>query len=129
MKVALRTVYAEYKANVCYKQVYIAAISGHVPSEMIQCMSAFMELCYIFRRNVITTTALKTAEELLKKFHELRHIFITEGVSSSISLPCQHALVHYLMSIPLFGSLNGLCLSITESKHIKAVKEPWRRSS
>ncbi|KAH9177891.1 hypothetical protein EDB89DRAFT_1809670, partial [Lactarius sanguifluus] len=29
----------------------------------------------------------------------------------------------------LFGSPNGLCSSITESKHIKAVKEPWRRSS
>ncbi|KAI0246059.1 hypothetical protein BJV78DRAFT_1136045, partial [Lactifluus subvellereus] len=26
----------------------------------------------------------------------------------------------------LFGSPNGLCSSITESKHIKAVKEPWR---
>lgn len=88
-----------------------------------------MELCYIFRRNVITTTALKTAEDLLKKFHELRNIFITEGVRSSISLPRQHALVHYLLSIPLFGSPNGLCSSITESKHIKAVKEPWRRSS
>ena len=33
------------------------------------------------------------------------------------------------MSIQLFGSPNGLCSSITESKHIKAVKEPWRRSS
>ncbi|KAG1747571.1 hypothetical protein EDB19DRAFT_1825954 [Suillus lakei] len=26
-------------------------------------------------------------------------------------------------------ALNGLCLSITENKHIKAVKEPWRQSS
>ena len=33
------------------------------------------------------------------------------------------------MSIQLFGSPNGLCSSITESKHIKAVKEPWRQSS
>jgi len=32
-------------------------------------------------------------------------------------------------SIQLFGSPNGLCSSITESKHIKAVKEPWRRSN
>jgi hypothetical protein len=31
--------------------------------------------------------------------------------------------------IRLFGAPNGLCSSITESKHIKAVKEPWRRSS
>ncbi|KAH9037571.1 hypothetical protein EDB84DRAFT_1249514, partial [Lactarius hengduanensis] len=29
----------------------------------------------------------------------------------------------------LFGSPNGLCSSITESKHIRAVKEPWRRSN
>lgn len=47
----------------------------------------------------------------------------------SISLPRQHALCHDLTSISLFGSPNGLCSSITESKHIKAVKEPWRRSS
>ncbi|KAG1903541.1 uncharacterized protein F5891DRAFT_1185154 [Suillus fuscotomentosus] len=31
--------------------------------------------------------------------------------------------------IRLFGAPNGLCSSITESKHIKAVKEPWRCSS
>jgi hypothetical protein len=29
----------------------------------------------------------------------------------------------------MFGAPNGLCSSITESKHIKAVKEPWRQSS
>lgn len=31
--------------------------------------------------------------------------------------------------IRAFGAPNGLCSSITESKHIKAVKKPWRRSS
>jgi hypothetical protein len=37
--------------------------------------------------------------------------------------------MHYAHVIQLFGAPNGLCSSITESKHIKAVKEPWRRSS
>jgi len=32
---------------------------------------------------------------------------------------------HYPAMIPLFGAPNGVCLSITEAKHIKAVKEPW----
>lgn len=96
---------------------------------MIQCISTFMDLCYIFRRNVITATDLASADVLLKNFHQLRCVFITEGVRNSISLPRQHALSHYLTSIELFGSPNGLCSSITESKHIKAVKEPWRRSS
>ncbi|OJA12790.1 hypothetical protein AZE42_13399 [Rhizopogon vesiculosus] len=36
---------------------------------------------------------------------------------------------HYPILIRLFGAPNGLCSSITETKHIKAVKEPWRRSS
>ena len=88
-----------------------------------------MDLCYIFQRNIITASALATAEALLKRFHELRQVFITKGVRKSISLSRQHALPHYLTSITLFGSPNGLCSSITESKHIKAVKEPWHRSS
>ncbi|PPQ76696.1 hypothetical protein CVT24_010903 [Panaeolus cyanescens] len=110
-------------------KVYISAIAGHVPSKMVQCFSVFMELCYIFRRNAISSSVLTQAERLLKQFHALREVFIDFGVRTSISLPRQHALMHYLTSIPLFGSPNGLCSSITESKHIKAVKEPWRRSS
>jgi len=38
-------------------------------------------------------------------------------------------MVHYHANIKNFGSPNGLCSSITESKHITAVKRPWRRSS
>jgi hypothetical protein len=109
--------------------VYIAALAGHVPSEITQCLSTFMDLCYIFHRNAITSTALSKAEALLDRFHNLHQFFVHAGVCTSMSLPRQHALLHYITSIPLFASLNGLCSSITESKYIKAVKEPWRRSS
>jgi len=33
------------------------------------------------------------------------------------------------MLIHAFGAPNGICSSLTESKHITAVKKPWRRSS
>ncbi|KAJ6631644.1 hypothetical protein B0H10DRAFT_2159848 [Mycena sp. CBHHK59/15] len=46
-----------------------------------------------------------------------------------LSLPRQHSIVHYRVLIQLFGAPNGLCSSITESKHIKAVKRPYRRTS
>ena len=88
-----------------------------------------MDACYIACRNAITGPALEHFRSCVEKFHTLRNIFITAGVQSSISLPRQHALIHYFYAIHLFGSPNGLCLSITESKHIKAVKEPWRWSS
>jgi hypothetical protein len=38
-------------------------------------------------------------------------------------------MVHYHTLIQAFGARNGLCSSITESKHIAAVKKPWRRSN
>jgi hypothetical protein len=38
-------------------------------------------------------------------------------------------MVHYRAMVEEFGAPNGLCSSITESKHIVAVKRPYRRSS
>ena len=96
---------------------------------MVRCISKFISACYVARRNVISAAALDRFREFVVQFHELRNIFVTSGVRKSISLPRQHALVHYFMSIQLFGSPNGLCSSITESKHKEEVKDPWRRSS
>lgn len=110
-------------------QVYIAAIAGHVPSEMVKCIAAFLEFCYLARRNALNSDTMIEMGAALARFHVHRDIFIQTGVRVDISLPRQHSLIHYLPSIRLFGSPNGLCSSITESKHIKAVKEPWRRSS
>jgi hypothetical protein len=110
-------------------QVFLSAIAGYLPSAMVQSIATFMDACYIARRNAITAPALEHFRESVEKFHELRNIFIEASVRDSISLPRQHALKHFYRSIHLFGSPNGLCSSITESKHIKAVKEPWRRSS
>ncbi|KAF7338931.1 hypothetical protein MVEN_01969200 [Mycena venus] len=103
---------------------------GHdVPSEMLKCISAFMDFCYLVRRNALTSDTLNEIDTVLARFHHHRDIFIATGIRVSISLPRQHSMLHYRPSIILFGSPNGLCSSITESKHIKSVKEPWRRSS
>ncbi|KAL1740672.1 hypothetical protein HDZ31DRAFT_47033 [Schizophyllum fasciatum] len=110
-------------------KVFLAAIAGHVPPRMCKAFSAFLDFCYIVRRNAITAPMLKDAQAALDRFTRFRQVFIDVGVREGISLPRQHSLKHYVRSIRLFGSPNGLCSSITESKHIKAVKEPWRRSS
>jgi len=88
-----------------------------------------MECCYIVRRNVITTSDLEEFEQNLAQFNNLRDVFIRASIRESISLPRQHALVHYRTKIELFGSPNGTCSSLTESQHKGAVKEPWRCSS
>ncbi|KAF5379427.1 hypothetical protein D9615_006625 [Tricholomella constricta] len=110
-------------------KVFLTAIIGYVPSEMVQCISVFLDFCYLARRNSHSLATLQQLEQALDRFHHHRNIFIRSGVRVDISLPRQHSLMHYVPSIRLYGSPNGLCSSITESKHIKAVKEPWRRSN
>ncbi|EIW74521.1 hypothetical protein CONPUDRAFT_66962 [Coniophora puteana RWD-64-598 SS2] len=110
-------------------KVYLPAIEGHVPQDVVRAFHAFLEFCYLVRRDVHTETTLRQLEDTLERFHKYRQIFKTLGVVTSTSLPRQHSLTHYVFMIRQFGAPNGLCSSITESKHIKAVKEPWRRSS
>ena len=110
--------------------MFIPAIAGHVPSDMVRAISTFIEFCYLVRCSVISEDTLASLEVLLASFHQYREVFRTVGVRpNGFSLPCQHSLVHYIQLIQMFGAPNGLCSSITESKHIKAVKKPWRRSS
>ena len=97
---------------------------------MVKCVAAFLNFCYLVRRNAICADTLEKAGDALRRFHEHREVFVRVGVRpNKISLPRQHSLKHYIRSIRLFGSPNGLCSSITESKHIPAVKKPWRRSN
>ncbi|KAJ7026458.1 hypothetical protein C8F04DRAFT_1296863 [Mycena alexandri] len=81
-------------------KVYLPAIEGYVPAQMVGTFSAFLKFCYLVRRN--------------------RIIFEQEGVVlSGFSLPRQHSMQFDAVAP------NGLCSSM----HIKPVKEPWRRSS
>ncbi|KAH9974793.1 hypothetical protein BGW80DRAFT_1490177 [Lactifluus volemus] len=111
-------------------KVYLPAIVGYVPDDMVTCISAFLDTCYIARRQVIDEDALKQFDTSFSKFLQLREIFRATGVRpSGFFLPRQHMLTHYHVLIQDFGAPSGLCSSITESRHITAVKKPWRRSS
>jgi hypothetical protein len=109
--------------------VYLPAIEGHVPPNVVHTFHAFLDFCYLVRRNIISEKTIKQIEDALARFHHYRQVFQDVGIVFTFSLPRQHSMKHYPILIRLFGAPNGLCSSITETKHIKAVKEPWRRSS
>ena len=98
--------------------------------DIIKTLNAFLDFCYIARQNVLTEDSLNALDAALSRFHHYREIFRVSGVRpDGFSLPRQHSLKHYCHHIENFGAPNGLCSSITESKHITAVKKPWRRLS
>jgi hypothetical protein len=96
---------------------------------MIRALRAFLEFCYIARRNSLSEHDLDQLNDAVSQFHQYREVFISSGVRNDFLMPKQHSIIHYHSLIRLFGAPNGLCSSITESKHIRAVKEPWRRSN
>jgi hypothetical protein len=89
-----------------------------------------LDFCYIARKSVLTEDSLDALDDALRRFHHYRKIFQESNVRpTGFSLPRQHSLVHYRRHIEKFGAPNGLSSSITESKHITAVKKPWRQSN
>ncbi|KAI0311166.1 hypothetical protein OF83DRAFT_1069266, partial [Amylostereum chailletii] len=114
-------------------KVYVNAIEGHVPTDMVHAISVYLDFCYIARRAELTEDDLDDLDDALTCFHQYRTVFQQYGVRAlgpkGFSLPRQHSMKHYRELIEWFGAHNGLCTSITEAKHIKAVKEPWCRSN
>ncbi|KAI6000310.1 hypothetical protein F5J12DRAFT_906624 [Pisolithus orientalis] len=106
-------------------KVYLPAIEGHVPTEVVRTFRTLLEFTYLVHRNVLTEETLVAIQDTIDHFHKYREIFRQSGTIQTFSLPCQHAMKHYPDLICLFGALNGLCTSITESKHIDAVKDPY----
>jgi hypothetical protein len=96
---------------------------------MVQALSAFMDFCYLVRRNIFDESTLDAIDVAVTQFHAYRVVFQDVGIRDNFSLPRQHSVKHFRHLIQMFGAPNGRCSSITESKHIKAVKEPYRRSS
>ena len=110
--------------------MFLPAIVDFVPSKMTRAIAAFMDFCYIVRQSSLDEADLEALDSALKHFEVERTIFEEVGIRpNGISIPRIHALQHYHQLIQQFGAPNGLCTSITESKHIDAVKKPWRKSN
>ena len=103
---------------------------GLVPDRMVQAIAAFLDFCYLARQSSLDEGDLTAMEDALQRWEDCRSIFVETGVRPyGISIPRLHSLKHYVSHIQDFGVPNGLCSSITESKHIHTVKSPWRRSN
>ena len=112
-----------------FMKVFLPAIKGLVPVDMVQCVHAFLDFCYLVQRDFHDTKSLEAIQEALDQFYYYGNIFKDVEIRDNFNLPQQHSLQHYVHLIREYSSPNGICLSITENKHIKAVKEPWRQSS
>jgi hypothetical protein len=78
-------------------KVFLPAIEGHVPGDMVCAFYALLEFCYLVQRNVITEDTLNQIQDALGCFHCYRKIFGL--VVPTFSLPRQHSMTHYVYMI------------------------------
>ncbi|KAG1724210.1 uncharacterized protein EDB91DRAFT_1255351 [Suillus paluster] len=62
------------------------AIEGHVPVDVMRTFRAFLEFCYLVRRNIITESTLVQIQDALNRFHHYMKIFESTGVVLTFSL-------------------------------------------
>ncbi|TFK95329.1 hypothetical protein BDV98DRAFT_643122 [Pterulicium gracile] len=98
-------------------KVILPALEHWLPGEVVRCFASLIKFCYLARRSVITEDNLTKMLSLLEDLHYHCKVLLLPGVRDDFNLPRQHALMHYIDYIRFFA------------KHIKAVKEPWRRSN
>src|ERR1700676_3094293 len=79
MKVVLCVIYCICRTDK-HMEVYLPAIEGHIPRDMVRALRAFLEFCYIARRNVQDTQSLAALSDALERFHKYRVIFTEYGV-------------------------------------------------
>ena len=61
-------------------QVYLLALEGHVPLEIIAAFSAFLDFCYLVRQDSTNDNTLLLIQESLDRFYQCRAIFQVLGV-------------------------------------------------
>ncbi|KAG2127265.1 uncharacterized protein EDB93DRAFT_1257087 [Suillus bovinus] len=88
-------------------KVYLAAIEGHVPQDVVLTFSAFLEFCYTVRCEALTEDDLIKLQDALNRFHQYREIFKTTAAR---------------VDFEARGMLRGSCLS-------NALGELWRRQN
>ena len=89
--------------------MYLPAIQGYVPDEMVKALQAFLDFCYIVRRDVHDTESLEALQDALDRFHKHRKIFQTTGVRPPTALiylgPMQQYTIYDTFEhlVPLMG--------------------------
>ncbi|KAG1884298.1 hypothetical protein F4604DRAFT_1878722 [Suillus subluteus] len=93
-------------------KVYLPAIEGYVPTDMVCTFRAFLEFCYLVRHNIITESTLTKHIKAVKepwrrssRYKALGQMLVTNQRLDKLAASC--------IDFKSCGMLNGTCLSET----------------
>ena len=76
-------------------KLYLSALQGYLPEDVIYTFQALFEFCYIAQCDVITEGDLDELQDAITCFHTHHEVFSPIRGTNEFSLPRQHSIVYY----------------------------------
>ncbi|KAG2051023.1 hypothetical protein BDR06DRAFT_998344 [Suillus hirtellus] len=111
------------------QRVFMALITGAVPSRVLIVVRALLDFCYYARLHMHTSESLDALENALAIFHAHKDVLQELAVREHFNIPKLHQLSHYVQSIKLFRAADGFNTELPERLHIDFAKEAYRASN
>ncbi|TFK45446.1 hypothetical protein OE88DRAFT_1788392 [Heliocybe sulcata] len=105
-------------------------LPNHVSSAtLVRAIRALLDFLYLAQYPVHTDHTLDHLRDALRRFHDSKHIFVELGIRDQFNIPKLHALIHYFLSIQLFGTTDNYNTEYTERLHIDLAKDAYRATN
>ncbi|KZT19755.1 hypothetical protein NEOLEDRAFT_1077268, partial [Neolentinus lepideus HHB14362 ss-1] len=98
-------------------------------ARLVRAIRALLDFLYLAQYPVHTNETLDVMQDALRRFHKEKDVFVELGIREHFNIPKLHALLHYLMSIELFGTTDNYNTEYTERLHIDLAKDAYRATN
>ena len=98
---------------------------GQVSSHIVWAVRALLNFLYLSQLPSHTTDTLRWLQDSLALFHDNKAVFVDLGMQQHFNFPKLHSLLHYVLSIMLFGTTDNYNTEQTEHLHIDFAKDAY----
>jgi hypothetical protein len=99
--------------------------NGQVSPRIIMTVCSLLDFLFLAQLPSHLSHTLARLEDSLSRFHNNKEVFVDLGIHDHFKIPKIHSLLHYTLSIRLFGTTDNYNTEQTERLHIDTTKDAF----
>ena len=92
---------------------------------VVKAVCALLDFLFLAQFQSHISETLARLEDCLMAFHNNKAVFVDLGIQENFNIPKLHSLLHYGLSIHLFGTIDNYNTEQSEHLHIDLAKEAY----
>ncbi|KAI0067755.1 hypothetical protein BV25DRAFT_1794108 [Artomyces pyxidatus] len=102
---------------------------GHSPARLVRAVRGLLDFAYMAQFPAQTDQTLELQRNALSAFHSNKAVFVDLGIRAHFNFPKMHGIMHFVPSVPLFGTADNFNTSYSERLHIDFTKDAYRATN